>query len=305
LLMIAVFWTIDAADSDSWLVDYISKEGLENINITIARAVLAVAFAAGFATFIFAKPCVSISVGSAPVQGEKAGKGQGASKPQVTILGFANVHGSRYFLLLPCFILAISLLLPPMGQFSMAICSWQILALLEILDTNSLTTSGTSASAIGPVVLAMLGSYHFFKTGHQAVLSSIQWNAAFVPLRTIQHPWSALLIVFNSFGAQILCAAAVPLTVLWKRPLGKGGLRGIWGDVLQAVMVHMLYYAIIQLATTLWAAHLRRHLMLYRVFMPRFLMASMVLVIMDVVLIIVALVGVRISADKVGQVFGH
>jgi phosphatidylinositol glycan class O len=154
-------------------------------------------------------------------------------------------------------------------------------------------------------MLAILGSYHFFKTGHQATLASIQWNSAFVPLRTIQYPWSPLLVVFNTFGAQIICAAAVPLTVLWKRPIEKAGLRGLWNDVLGACLTHTLYYATIQLATTLWAGHLRRHLMLYRVFMPRYLMASGVLLIVDVVLAVVALAGVRVVGLSVGEVFGY
>jgi phosphatidylinositol glycan class O len=187
-----------------------------------------------------------------------------------------------------------------MGQFSLAICAWQILCLLEILDTNGLTIFySISRPAIGPIILAMLGSYHFFKTGHQAVLSSIQWNSAYVPLRTLHYPWSPLFVVINSFGAQILCAAAVPLTVLWKRPINadkKTGMRGLWSDMLQACLSHVLYYATMQLATTLWAGHLRRHLMLYRVFMPRFLLGCIVLVVVDLVLIVVALMGVRVSA---------
>ena len=44
--------------------------------------------------------------------------------------------------------------------------------------------------------------------------------------------------------------------------------------------------------------------MLYRVFMPRFLLACIVLVVVDLVLIMVALMGVRVSALSVGEVFG-
>jgi phosphatidylinositol glycan class O len=81
-------------------------------------------------------------------------------------------------------------------------------------------------------------------------------------------------------------------------------MRGLWSDMLQACLSHVLYYATMQLATTLWAGHLRRHLMLYRVFMPRFLLACIVLVVVDLVLIMVALMGVRVSALSVGEVFG-
>lgn len=301
LILIAFYWSLDAADNGNWLEDQMSSSTVKTIAITLARVTLAVSIPVGFGTFVWAKPCIDISV----EPGNEANASSNGPGPKITILGYANTFGTRYFLLLPMLILCISLVLPPMGQYSIAICAWQILCLLEILDTNGLGIDQISNSSVGPVILAMLGSYHFFKTGHQAVLSSVQWNAAFVPLRTIRYPWSPLLVTLNTFGAQILCAAAVPLTVLWKRPISKDGLRGVWNDVTNACLTHMLYYATVQLATTLWAGHLRRHLMLYRVFMPRFLMAGGVLVIVDIVLIFCALPGMRVTGLSVGEVFGY
>lgn len=300
LLLVAVYWMTDAADNGKWIVDYLAESTTKTISVVIAQCVFAIAIPVGLSFFTWAKPCIDISILKTP--GPSASKDM---KPQVTILGYANAFGTRYFLLVPSLILSIILLLPPMGQYSLAICSWQVLSLLEILDTNGLVINAASQTFIGPIVLAMLGSYHFFKTGHQAVLSSIQWNAAFVPLRTIRYPWSPILILLNNFGPQILCAAAVPLTVLWKRPVSKEGLKGYWSDIMQACIAHLLYYATIQAATTMWAGHLRRHLMLYRVFMPRFLMASGVLLIVDVMLIFVALSASRVTGSSVAEIFGH
>jgi GPI ethanolamine phosphate transferase 3 subunit O len=302
LAIVALYWLADAASNNSWLPERLTPELMKTVSITLARCALAIAIPVGFGTFVWAKPCIDVSLNQPAPSTPTTSTGPPSAK--ITILGYANIFGSRYFLLLPMFILSTILLLPPMGQFSLAILSWQILCLLEILDTNGLTITQTSNSPIGPIILAMLGSYHFFKTGHQAVLSSIQWSAAFVPLRTIIYPWSPLLMTLNTFGAQILCAAAVPLTVLWKRPLSKTGMRLIWNDVSNACLTHVLYYATVQLATTLWAGHLRRHLMLYRVFMPRFLMASAVLVVVDLVLIFFALSGVLVTGLSVGEIFG-
>ncbi|KAL2367071.1 hypothetical protein RJZ57_008598 [Blastomyces gilchristii] len=254
-------------------------------------------------------------------------------KTVVTILGYANVHGTRYAILLINFALAIILLQKPMGGGTIGLQTWQILSLLEILDTNGLTTSN---SAIGPVVLGLLGSFHFFTTGHQATLSSIQWKIAFVPLTTVKYPWSPLVVVLNTFGAQILSAVAVPLTVLWKRPIdarggpltpsssstqaqahsqtqtpaaptkspSKNGASRLLSDVAQAAATHILYYATINLATTMWAGWLRRHLMLYRIFCPRFMMGAVVLAVVDVVVLFVSVAGVRWSTLSVGEVFG-
>lgn len=294
LSLSALYWVADTADNAGWTVNYFSSDFIKTFSITIARCVFAVAIPVGVSTFIWAKPCIDIST-----------KTDQGFKSRVIVLGFGNVFGTHYFLLVPIFMLSIVVLLPPMGQFSLAICMWQILSLLEILDTNGLTIGEHAQPYIGPVILAMLGSYHFFKTGHQAVLSSIQWNAAFVPLRTIRYPWSPILVVLNNFGPQIMCAVAVPLTVLWKRPMGKDSFRAYWSLILQACIAHVLYYATIQTATTMWAGHLRRHLMLYRVFMPRFLMASVVLLIVDLVLIVFALGGARITGSSVAEIFGY
>ncbi len=299
LLVVAAYWTVDTMGTYNWLASSIAEAILATIGLTLARCALAIALPIGIATFIWAKPCINIFL-SSPEAPDATYQVAPSTKPRLTILGYANVHGTRYALLLPILHLTTALLLPPMGQFSLAILLWQIFCLLEILDTNQLTQS---SSTIGPTVLAMLGTFHFFKTGHQAVLSSIQWNAAYIPLRNLIYPWSPLIMVMNTFGAQVLCAAAVPLTVLWKRPVRD--TKTLWGDVARACMSHVLYYNVMAVATTMWAGHLRRHLMLYRVFMPRYLLASALLVVVDVVLMVVSLTGVRISGSSVGEVFGY
>lgn len=217
-------------------------------------------------------------------------------RAQVTVLGYGNANGARYLLLPLNILTAVLLLSKPMGGGALALMFWQILALVEILDLNNLTTS-----PIGPVVLAMLGNFYFFKTGHQAALSSIQWDAAFIPLFTIRYPWSPIVIALNTFAGQILATVCVPLLVLWKTgPKRKGVLE----SVSRALGIFLTYYVVESLATMMWAGHLRRHLMLYRVFSPRFMMGATVLLVVDLVGILVGLAGVRSNALAVGEVFG-
>ncbi|EGE85656.1 phosphatidylinositol glycan, class O [Blastomyces dermatitidis ATCC 18188] len=333
LFIVAVFWTIDAAEDGDWFPS-LSKSMVKNTRVVLAQVVLAIAFAAGTTTFGWAKPCISVAMTPNPKNpATPTTSPQPQPKTVVTILGYANVHGTRYAILLINFALAIILLQKPMGGGTIGLQTWQILSLLEILDTNGLTTSN---SAIGPVVLGLLGSFHFFTTGHQATLSSIQWKIAFVPLTTVKYPWSPLVVVLNTFGAQILSAVAVPLTVLWKRPIdarggpltpsssstqaqahshsqtpaaptkspSKNGASRLLSDVAQAAATHILYYATINLATTMWAGWLRRHLMLYRIFCPRFMMGAVVLAVVDVVVLFVSVAGLRWSTLSVGEVFG-
>lgn len=317
LLITSMFWILEGADDGEWLP--IRKETLKSIRVFLAQLVLALAFGAGTGAFLYSKPCVTVSVSkpqedpNAPPAPIIAGQQQ-QPRTTVTILGFGNVYGTRFFFLVVNFALAVILMQKPMGQGAIALLIWQILSLLEILDTNALTLTN---SPIGPIVLGLLGSFYFFKTGHQAVLSSIQWETAFIPMSTIKYPWSPLLVVLNTFGAQILAAIAVPLTVLWKRPLQThdrvsqpsntkvaNPATRLLSDVVQAASTHILYLATINLATTMWAGYLRRHLMLYRIFNPRFMMGAVVLGVVDVVLMLFAVAGVRWSTTSVGEIFG-
>lgn len=296
LLLTAIYWTLDTADDGDWFA--FNKGVLKTIRVIIAQLVLGIAFAAGTTTFVWAKPCVNIETASKPLRPANVSANNNASTrgTSVTILGHANLHGSRFFLLVSNWLLAVILVQKPMGGGAIGILSWQILSLVEIIDSNKL-----SQSAIGPIVLGLLGSFYFFKTGHQATLSSIQWESAFIPMKTVRYPWSPLLVVLNAFGAQILTAIAVPLVVLWKQPPKK---KGLLGDVAKAMATHMMYYAVINLATTMWAAWLRRHLMLYRIFSPRFMVGAAVLLIVDLVGIFVALAGLRWNTLSVADIFG-
>ena len=291
LLGTAVYWTLDAADDGNW--GFVANATLLNVRVKLAQIILAVAFGAGTTTFIWAAPCVRVEV--SPVPDESSN--MATSKPRsMTILGYANVHGSRYFLLFSGWLLGIILVEKPMGGGILGLLALQVLSLLEIVDTNNL-----SQSAIGQVVLALLGSFHFFKTGHQATLASIQWNSAFIALKTIRYPWSPILVILNTFGAQILTAIAVPLIVLWKQPPKKAGLLG---DVARAMTRHLCYYAVVNLATTMWTGWLRRHLMLYRVFCPRFMTGAAVLLVVDLVGAFVAVGGYRWNTISINEVFG-
>ncbi|KAM0254333.1 hypothetical protein ACHAQJ_006919 [Trichoderma viride] len=284
LFLSALYWTIDAASNGGWLAERFSESTLKSTGVYLAQVVLALALIVGSTSFAWAPPNISILSTSA-----KTGQ-------LVTILGYGNAMGSRY-LFLPLNLLAACILLTkPMGSGALALMMWQILSLVEIIDLNQL-----KSEAIGPVMLAVLGNFYFFKTGHQAVLSSIQWDSAFIPLFTIRYPWSPLVVALNTFAGQILAAVSVPLIVLWK--VGPKQ-RGVLETTTRALGVFIAYYAVEALATMSWAGWLRRHLMLYRVFCPRFMLAALLLLVMDLVGILVALTGVRTNTLAVCEVFG-
>ncbi|KAI0017327.1 GPI ethanolamine phosphate transferase 3-like protein [Xylariomycetidae sp. FL0641] len=284
LFLAAVYWTMDAALNAEYFTK-LSEATLKTIHMSIAQLVLALSIVAGATAFIWAPPCVSIMTTATS-----------SRRAQITVLGFGNANGARYLFLPVNMACACILLSKPMGGGAIAIMLWQVLSLAELVDLN-----GLGAETIGPVALALLGNFHYFKTGHQAVLSSIQWDSAFIPLATIRYPWSPLVVTLNTFAGQILATVAVPLLVLWNTSPKR---KGVLESVSRALGILVAYYALQSLATMAWAGYLRRHLMLYRVFSPRFMMAAAVLLTVDLVGIAVTLLGVRTNALSIGEVFG-
>jgi GPI ethanolamine phosphate transferase 3 subunit O len=286
LFMTAAYWTLDAADNGNWIPG-IPEGTFKTFSIYLAQLALGLAVIAGSTAFAWAPPCVSIFTTASPNDSTRA---------QITVLGYANAHGARYLLLPLNLLAATTLLSKPMGAGALAVMAWQVLALVELLDLNAL-----AAQPIGPIILAMLANFYYFKTGHQAALSSIQWDAAFIALRSVRYPWSPLLVTANTFPGHVLAAAAVPLVALWKAgPRRKGLLE----TVARGLAVFVAYFAVQSLATMAWAGWLRRHLMLYRIFSPRFMLGAVALLLVDILGIVVALTGYRANTLAVAEVFG-
>ena len=55
----------------------------------------------------------------------------------------------------------------------------------------------------------------------------------------------------------------------------------------------------------MWAGWLRKHLMLHRIFSPKFMMGAAVLIVVEIVSVVVAVGGVRWSIASNAQVFGY
>jgi phosphatidylinositol glycan class O len=153
------------------------------------------------------------------------------------------------------------------------------------------------------VPLALLGMLAFFATGHQAVLASIQWKSAFVGFRTVTYPWSPLLVIVNTWGPLALAALCVPLLAIWNVSPRPNAATPVLAHTVQLALAFVAYFAAITLASAVTAAWLRRHLMVWKVFAPRFMLAGVSLIVVDLVLILAVGVGLRVTSNKVQRTF--
>lgn len=250
---------------------------------------------------------------------------------QVTIFGYANAYGAPYLIFWTAFIGLVALTTQLTGQVTLALAVVAVIAHLEVIDavrdvkalevlfaskgvsissaladqTTLLTPSSITFSSLTP--LALLATHAFFATGHQATFPSIQWKSAFLLTAKLTYPFSPALVVVNTFGPLLLLALATPLLALWNtaprpQPAASHAVRG---TTLRACLGLMLYFATLLLGTAVSAAFLRRHLMVWKVFAPRFMAAAAALLTIDVGVLIAAGLGTSRVTATISRVFAQ
>lgn len=241
------------------------------------------------------------------------------TRTQIKVIGFANALGSSYLLFFAAAFSLLVLVSPPPAQLVLTLHLVVLVCLLEVWDSERDVAHLTSALAstasleaflqgddlgdgagglppapphTGPTfvqlsTLALLAHVSFFATGHQAALSSIQWSTAFIGFPSLTYPFSPLLVTLNTLSSFVLTALALPLFVLWNvpPPLKDQGALFAPRHLLRAGAGCLAYFAALTLASAACAAHLRRHLFVWKVFAPRFMLAGVALVATDVVLV--------------------
>lgn len=260
-------------------------------------------------------------------------------KRTVTILGFANAYGSAYLLFVLPFFAVLWIATQLSGQVVLALGLGVILCYLEVVDSqrdaravvasfeNASTLDVTldagtrvnneslpvlharSPTLMEPVFLGLLGHLLFFGSGHQAVLSTIQWKTAFVGFPVLTYPWSPALVSLNTFGPLILPALCLPLFATWAvspvQPAQVGKVKTlVLADVVRLSLGVQLYFTALLLGTATSAAILRRHLMVWKVFAPRFMLAGVTVLVVDAALALGLFVGLARVNTKVAAVFG-
>ncbi|XP_054545058.1 GPI ethanolamine phosphate transferase 3 isoform X4 [Talpa occidentalis] len=154
---------------------------------------------------------------------------------------------------------------------------------------------------------ALMATQTFYSTGHQPVFPAIHWHAAFVgfPEGHDSSTWlPALLVGANTFASHLLFAVGCPLLLLWpflcesqgarkrrqppggeaeakvrpeeeEEPLMEMRLRDaphhFNAALLQLGLKYLFVLGIQILACALAASILRRHLMVWKVFAPKFI----------------------------------
>ncbi len=255
-------------------------------------------------------------------------------KQRATLVGYRNVLGSSFLVLFLILFAMMTLLTQPSGQLALAASVLILLFNQELAVTEAQIRAETQEAHAGPsatsdsisapasterwstenarplqlLTVALVGHLAFFSTGHQATISSIQWRIAFVGLTKVIHPYSGILVAINSFGALTLWPAfATVLLVLWQRPprprgAGEGAVP-LYSHLLRAALLLVTWQALVTFSTSIFAVHFRRHLMLFKIWAPRYMLAGVSLIGVTLALILAISVA-SIATAKASHTFG-
>lgn len=316
LLSAVAYWAVDWTIAGLGL-DAAGVALATTLKTTFARIVLVGAPLTASVVWYYSPLCLR-------VQREQVKDAQGnVIKTQIKFTGFANALGSSYLLFYATVFTLIFLVNPPPAQLVLTLQLVVVLALLEIFDSerdvqalHDLVSSQTSLDALlsndaamtssspsaapshtGPSfaqisILALLAHLSFFTTGHQSALATIQWSTAFIGLPTLTYPLSPLLVILNTLGgSHILIPLALPLFTFWNlSPTLKDQPALLLArHLLRAGLSYMTYQSLVAFSSALFAAYFRRHLMVWKVFAPRFMLAGISVWATDVTIVLFAM----------------
>lgn len=317
------YWAVD------WMIAGLSlgSEGIMVANVVktgFARIVLVASILFSSLIWFYVPLCIKFD--QQPIKDATGA----VSRTVVKVIGFANSFGSSYLLFLASIFTLLFLVNPPPAQIVLILHLVTLVCLLEIFDSErdvdhlKATFNSQSIDAFlnneqppppphsGPTflqisTLGLLSQLSFFATGHQASFAAIQWSTAFIGFPTLMYPFSPMLVVLNTLGPHLLTALSIPLFVLWTIPpqLKEQPPLPLFRNLLRAGVSYMTYQAVVSLSTALWAAYFRRHLMVWKIFAPRFMVGGIVMLGTDVALIGLGVAwGALVTMGKVRARFG-
>jgi hypothetical protein len=110
----------------------------------------------------------------------------------------------------------------------------------------------------------LAGMHLFFISGHQATITNLQWEAAFIGFRSTIQAVAGVLMGLNTFGGPAIAAIAISIHAEKKpRNVRETYSAYIWFSLSQLV------------SSAVSSAVLLRHLMLWKMFTPRFMMQGL------------------------------
>lgn len=297
LFLNILYWFLDYIESD---IQYnrnffsLSFDFLKGTKLTIARLIMGTTLIAG--NFAWQKSPLCLKIMRPQPDYNKA-----ITSFRPVILGINNIYGSSYLLLVLNFFCALLITNKPYSSVALILLMYQILNVLELLSSSDLRSN-----MIGPIIFNLLGYSFFYSTDHQITLTSIKWELGFQLVENIILPLSQIPIILNSFSSFILISLSVVLITVWKIPPAFKNTTSLLSRIVVNCLSLIMTQTIITLSSLFFTNWFKRHLMVWKVFVPCFLFNSLILVIMSLFIILVAFFfGISSLVFKTNRIFSR
>ena len=143
------------------------------------------------------------------------------------------------------------------------------------------------------LVLLFLQTHRtFFATGHQNTFASIDWTSAFIGMESAHTLSAGLLVGINTFGVTIIGAIGSVLLPTWRKTLLVDTESEFIKSVSKSIFGWITLESLLVFSGSAFAGLHRRHLMVWKVWAPRFVFAGVWLMMIDVSALIFGLLAV-------------
>lgn len=169
--------------------------------------------------------------------------------------------------------LLLAVLQRPIG--GMMVLCWPLV--LQLLTPKPEVVSCMKTLVARLVIVNYLGAHLFFVSGHQAIITAIHWDTAYIGFEEMHTAANALLVILATLtgfiiswsSALVIVCEALSTTLEWRTR--KSIYHGF-------VMTILLFNFIPASFSSIFIFILRRHLMTWKIFAPRFLLQCILLV---------------------------
>ncbi|RKO93104.1 hypothetical protein BDK51DRAFT_19374 [Blyttiomyces helicus] len=261
LLISVLYWSLDAIENRRAWPGW--EPTLAFTKMWVAKVGFLASSTASILFWSTDPNCLGIDVINSPTAPGPA-LVSGTGTRQLIIVGLPNAVGASYFVFLSIAFMVLAMFQKPAGAIALSLGFMQIMLLVEMGHLWPLLP-------LHLAVLTLISARLFFATGHQATLSSIQWDVGHIGLDSLSWTLSPLIVALNTFAGPILAALAAPLLGIWKRPVLSRSIKAAGTSVGVAVLTYVWMRALGLAIAVLAAGGFRRHLMVWRVFAPKFL----------------------------------
>ena len=156
----------------------------------------------------------------------------------------------------------------------------------ELIEVTCNESSSFNVPLIYAVATSLLTFHIFFRTGHQSTLQSIDWSLAFIGQKELNFIKGGFIMVLNILSGEILSCFFIPLFVFWKQETTNENEKTMVKSICKAFIKYSIAYGFPQVMSVISAGSHKRHLMLWSVFAPRYMIGGISLCLIQVFSII-------------------